>query len=150
MSDLGFFAITLENNPLHEQICRTIIDYIRYNPNNQIVLFNQYSEKIDTKHIPILPISHSKYYTGKLVTFDIQSLLIATSSIKAEMVYYYTQSIPWEMSYNSYCNWKKIFDHKKLKVITHNKYLYDIYNIVWNNAIGVCEEISYEKFSQFI
>lgn len=150
MNDLGFFAISLENNALHEKICKTISDYIKHNKNKQIVLFNQYCEKIDTKNIPILPLSHSKYFHGDLIVFDLQSLIIANGSVKSQNIYYYTQSIPWQISYNNYNNWVKIFGNKKLKIITNNSYTFDIYNIVWKNAIGVCEDINYEKFSQFL
>lgn len=150
MDDLGFFAITLENNTLHESICSTIQSYISNHHNNQIVLFNQYCEKIDTKNIPILPLSYSKYFNGNLVTFDLQSLVIALGSIKSKNIYYYTHAIPWQVSYSNYNNWKKIFNHKKLKVITNNQYLFDIYNILWNNAAGISEEINYEKFSKLI
>ena len=150
MDDLGFFAITLENNTLHENICQTISDYIKHHPKRQIVLFNQYCEKVDTKNIPILALSHSKYFSGNLVVFDLQSLVISLGSIKSKNVYYYTQSIPWQTSYSEYENWAKIFSDNKLKVITGNSYLSDIYNIVWGNSFGICEEISYDKFSKFI
>lgn len=150
MDDVGFFAITLENNTLHEHICQTISDYIQHNPQNQIVLFNQYCDKVDTKNIPILALSHSKYFIGNLVVFDLQSLLIALGSVKSKNIYYYTQSIPWQISYSDYSNWKNIFNNPKLKVITGNSYLSDIYGMVWGNSVGVCEEINYEKFSKFI
>lgn len=149
-NDLGFFALTLENTLLHDNICKLINSYIESNKNRQIVIFNQYCEKINTYNIPILPISYSKYYSGDLVVFDIASLLIAINSIKAKNVYFYTHNIPWQESYSSYGDWKAIFDSKKLKVITQNKYLYDIYNLVWDNSLGICEEIIYEKFCKFV
>lgn len=150
MRDIGFFAITLENNQLHDQICSMVKDYINVDKNRQVVIFNQYSEKFDTKNIPILPISYSKYYNGSLVVFDTHSLLIAINSVGSNDVYFYTQTVPWEISYGSYYQWYEIFNNPKLKVITHNQYLYDLYQLIWNNAIGVCEEINYEKFSKFI
>lgn len=149
-NDLGFFALTLENTLLHENICKLISSYIENNKDRQIVLFNQYSEKINTYNIPMLPISYSKYYNGDLVVFDIGSLLLAINSIKAKNIYFYAHNIPWQLSYNNYADWKSIFDHKKLKVITENKHLYDIYNLVWNNSLGICEEIVYEKFCKLI
>lgn len=149
-SDLGFFAIGLENNQLDNAICETIDKYIKNNKNNQIVIFNHYCEKINTYNIPILPISYSKYYAGDIVVFDIASLLIAVNSINSNNIYYYTQNVPWQISYNNYSDWEFIFRNKKLKVIAANEYIYNIYNIIWNNTIGICEEISYEKLSEFI
>lgn len=149
-NDLGFFALTLENTTLHENICKLISLYIENNKDKQIVFFNQYCEKINTYNIPILPISYSKYYNGDLVVFDMASLLIAVNSIKAENIYFYANNIPWQASYSGYGDWKAIFGNKKLKVIAENKYLYDIYNIVWDNSLGVCEEIVYEKFCKLV
>jgi|688.fasta_scaffold207150_2 hypothetical protein len=150
MNDLGFFAITLENIQLHEKLCDTLGSYIKNHPKQHIVLFNQYSEKIDTKNIPILPLSHSKYFDGSLVVFDIQSLLIAEGSIKCKNLYFYAQNIPWQISYSHYSDWKNIMKHDKLKVIANSTYLHEIYNMVWNNSIGICEDINYEQFSKFV
>lgn len=149
-SDLGFFAITLENSVLHDAICNMIEKYTTDNKQNQVVLFNHYCEKINTNNIPILPLSYSKYYNGDIVVFDIASLLIAINSINSQNIYYYAQNTPWQISYNNYTDWEFIFKNKKLKVIASNQYIYDIYDIIWNNTIGICEEISYEKFSKFI
>lgn len=149
-NDLGFFAISLENNDYHENICHLIKQYIDNHPDKQIVLFNQFFDKIDVKNIPIMPLSHSKYFDGDLVVFDIQSLILAKGSIGAKNIYYHTQIMPWQMSYSFYGDWEYIFKQPRLKVITNSSYLYDIYNILWQNAIGISEEINYEKFSRFI
>lgn len=149
-NDLGFFAITLENNSLHEKICDLISEYILVRKNNQIVIFNHYCEKIYTKNIPILPLSYSKYYVGDLIVFDIASLLLAISSINTSNIYFYAQNIPWQISYNNYADWNKIFKHDRLKIISANQHIHDIYNIVWNNSVGICEDITYEKFCKFI
>lgn len=149
-NDIGFFAMTLENNAFHNTICELVAGYIKHNPQNQIVIFNQYSEKIDTHDIPILPLSYSKFYNGDLITFDIASLLLSVNSISANNIYFYAQNIPWQISYNKYNEWKNIFGNKKINVIANNEYIHNIYNIAWNNSIGVCEDLTYEKFSKFI
>jgi hypothetical protein len=150
MSDIGFFSIVLENNEFCDKLCNLVSDYSKNNLDKQIVLFNQYSEKIDTKNIPIFPLSYSKYFTGSLVVFDIQSLLIAHGSIKCDTIYFYAQNTPWQIHYSHYANWKNLFKKEKLKIITNSSYLYNIYNMVWNNSVGICEDINYEKFSKFI
>lgn len=148
--DLGIFAIVLENNILHEKICTLAQDMSANNKDKQVIFFNQYCEKIDTKNIPILPLSHSKYFIGNLLTFDLQSLLIACNSIRAEHIFYYTDSIPWQSSYNTYSNWTTIFGDPRLKIVTKTEDLYNIYNIVWDKAITYCEEINYDQFSKFL
>jgi hypothetical protein len=149
-SDLGFFAITLENNTLHDSICSMVSKYIEQHRGDQIVFFNYYCEKINTYNIPILPLSYSKYYNGDIVVFDIASLLIAVNNINSKNIYFYAQNIPWQISYNNYADWERIFRNDKLKIIAANEDIHDIYSIVWNNSIGICEEISYEKFCKFI
>ena len=145
-NDLGFFAITLENTDYHEMICRLISSFIDNHKDKQIVLFNQFFDKIDIKNIPIMPLSYSKYFDGDLIVFDLQSLIIANGSIKPQNVYYYASTVPWQMSYSPYKDWEYMFSNPKLKIITSSQYLFDIYNIVWNNAAGVCEELNYDKF----
>ena len=149
-SDLGFFAITLENNTIHDNMCSLIEKYIFNNKNSQIVIFNHYCEKINTNNIPLLPLSYAKYYTGDIVVFDIPYLILASNSINSKNIYYYAQNIPWKISYNNYSDWERIFRNKKIKVISANQYIHDIYNIVWNNSVGISEDINYEKFCQFI
>lgn len=148
--DIGFFSINLQNLTLHDRVCDLVSAYIDNNPNSQIVIFNQYCEKIDTKNIPIFPLSFSKFFVGDLVVLDIASLLIAVDSLKANNIYYYASNIPWQNSYNNYSDWKYIFKHPKLKVIAQNDYIHNIYNIVWENSLGVCEDLSYEKFCKYV
>lgn len=148
--DIGFFSINLQNLTIHDDLCNLVHSYIADSKNNQIVIFNQYCEKIDTQNIPIFPLSYSKFFQGDLVTFDIASLLIAVDSARANNIYYYTNTIPWQQSYNNYTDWKYIFKHPKLKIIAQNDFIHNIYNIVWENSLGICEDISYEKFCKFI
>lgn len=149
-NDLGFFAITLENNAFHDSICSLVTEYISKNKQQQIVIFNQYCEKIYTNNIPILPLSYSKFYNGDVVTFDMASLLLSTYCINTKNIYFYAQNIPWQISYNKYKEWHYIFGNKKLKVIANNEHLHNIYNIAWGNSIGICEDLTYEKFAKFI
>lgn len=149
-TDLGFFAIKLENNTFHDKICSLIDGYISNNHQSHIVMFNHICEKIETKQIPLLPISYAKYFKGDLVVFDIASLLVAVDCININRVYFYAQNMPWINSYNDYSDWEYLFKNDKIKIIANNEHLHNIYNIVWNNSLGVSEDITYDKFSKFI
>jgi hypothetical protein len=148
--DLGTFCLTLENNSLHDKICGMLDNFIKYNADRHIVIFNQLCEKIDTGSVPLLPVSYSKYFHGNILTFDIASLLIAVECVNVQSVFFYAQNTPWTNSYNNYEDWQYLFGNKKLKIIANNQDTYNIYNMIWNNSIGICEEINYEKFKQFV
>jgi hypothetical protein len=148
--DIGFFALNLQNNDLHDKICLLIDTYISKRRTNQIVLFNHSCEKVYTGNIPFLPISYAKYFFGNLVVFDIASLLIAIECVNVNNVYFYAQNTPWTSNYTNYDDWSYLFGNPKVKTIANTKDLFDIYNLVWGNSLGISEDISYDKFSQFI
>jgi hypothetical protein len=149
--DLGVLITFLENNDTHEKICRFTSKCVEENKDKQIVILTQYSEKIDTHRVPVLPISYYKYFNGDLIVFDYLSLMLAVESIYADNIFYYTHDdIPWINSYTDYSVWNSIFSNSKIKIIASDHYKYNIYNITWNNVLGVCEEINYEKICKFI
>jgi hypothetical protein len=148
--DVGFILPVLENNPVIIEICRTILSLIDTNKRTEFCIFNNYSELAGLNGVPILPISHAKYFKGDLFVFDISSLLIVQNFPSVNNIYYYANNIAWTASYNNYSAWEKIFSKNNIKVIANNKYIYDIYNIAWNNSIGISERFEYEEIKQFL
>lgn len=149
-NDLGFVIPILENNNFGIHICQIIKKFIDQYPKYNFCIFNQYCETPDTQNVPLLPLSHARYFHGNLILFDIGSLLLASNFPTIEKIYFYTNASPWVSSYNNYYDWREIFDRKNIKIISNNQEIHDIYNIIWNNSLGVAETVSYESLSKFV
>lgn len=148
--DIGFLIPVLENNKACDIICETISSLITNRPSQQICIFNSYCEKLNTNNIPIVHINQAKFFKGSLVVFDLHCLELSASFPLVSNIYYYAQNIPWSNNQSHYQQWKQLFDKDNLKVISANKYIYDIYNIVWSNSIGISEVFNYETISKLI
>lgn len=148
--DVGFILPVLENNNFIIEICRTILSLIDANKKTEFCIFNSYSELAGLNGVPILPISHAKYFKGDLFVFDISSLLIVKNFPSVNNIYYYAIDIAWTSSYSHYSEWEKIFSKNNIKIIANNKHIHDIYNIAWDNSIGISERFEYEEIKEFL
>jgi hypothetical protein len=104
----------------------------------------------DTYNVPLLPISHARYFEGDLFVFDISSLLLSVNFPKTNNIYFFTNSTPWTASYNNYIEWKNIFNKSNVKIISNTKHIHDIYTIAWNNSIGIAENMTYDTIYKCI
>lgn len=149
-TDIGFMMPVMENNNFCTYVCHLVKEFIDRNKRLNFCIFNQHCEIIDTKNVPLLPISHARYFDGHLFVVDMASLLLAVNFPKTHNVYFYTNTTPWTSSYSSYNEWKRIFAKDNLKVISNTNHIHDIYNIAWNNSIGIAENMTYETLSKYI
>lgn len=149
--DIGFFIPKLSNIQQHDVVLKTVRQFIDNHPYNQYVLFNSFYDKIETYNIPILHLSHAKFFYGDLFVFDFISLVIASHFPNISKLYYYAQNLPWSSSGETYYeNWRKIFDLDHLNIISNNQYVDDVYNICWKKPIGISERFSYEELTKII
>lgn len=149
-NDIGFMLPVLDNNSFIVEICRTILTLINANKRMQICIFNHHTDMPNLHGVPILPISHAKYFKGDIFVFDISSLLIAVNFPGTNNIYYYVNETCWSSSYSNYSAWKKIFSKDNIKIIANNQYIHDLYNIAWNNSIGISERFEYEEISKLL
>ena len=149
--DIGFFIPKLSNIQQHDIVLRTARQFIDNHPYNQYVLFNSFYDKIETYNIPILHLSHAKFFYGDLFVFDFISLVIASHFPNISKLYYYAQNLPWSVSGETpYENWRKVFDLDHLNIISNNQYVDDVYNICWKKTIGISEKFNYEELTKII
>lgn len=149
-NDLGFLILELDNSPYYHSILNEIYQLIKYYPYHQICVFNAYSEKIDSCRVPVMPISHAKFFKGDIFVFDIVSLMMVKDFPNIDNKYYFAQSSDWVDQYNNYFLWKSLFLQNKLNIITSNNILYDIYNICWKQPIGIMEKFSSKELINVI
>jgi hypothetical protein len=149
--NLGILLIKLNNNEVYDNIISTIDQLILNNPFSHISIFNSFSDKINTGNVPILHLSHAKFFDGDMVVFDIMGLLLTKNFPNINKRYFYTQDIPWMTDTKAYyTQWKGLFEHDNLEFIVQNQELYDIYEMIWKKPIGISENFNYEKINSFI
>lgn len=149
--DIGFILIKMENNPFYDAVTRCIQSLIRNNPENQYVIFNSFSDKIDTGTIPILHLSHAKFFHGNLFLFDFISLILTKNFPNITKKYFYAQDLPWENSPQTpYNNLSKFLTDSSVDIVAKNQYIFDIYDICWKSPIGISETLDYESLKKIL
>ena len=149
--DVGFFLPKLSNIQQHDEVLRTIKEFVNNNPYNQYILFNSFYDKIETYNIPILHLSHAKFFYGDLFVFDFISLVLASKFPNISKLYYYAQNFPWTgAGETDYDSWKKIFELDHVNIISNHQSVDDIYSICWKKTIGISEKFDYETLSKII
>lgn len=149
-NDIGFVIPSLTNDQRSSSLCDIINALIIKNKSIQFCIFNQYCDLIDCKNVPLIAMSHARYFNGDLFVLDFPSLVITTNFPNIKNIYYFTNSMPWAEQYNEYNVWKKIFNKSNIKVFSTNESVCDIYNIVWENETKLIKEINYETITSII
>jgi hypothetical protein len=102
-------------------------------------------------NIPLMPISHSKFFDGNIVIFDTMSLMLSNSFPKAHNVFFYTNETPWASGYTEYTLWKKLFEKNNLHIISTSDDVKNIYNICWPSLrVNKINKFSYEEIINVI
>jgi len=149
--DIGFLIPNLTNNTFCDNLLDTIKKFINNNPYDQTVIFNSSCDKIDTKNIPILHLSHSQFFYGKLFLFDLASVVLSQKFPNISKRYLYAQDIPWMNSpQTNYKYWLDIYNQNNLELIVPTENLCNIYEIAWKKPIGIVENFNYEQIKKII
>lgn len=148
--DLGIITYSIYPDMLGSSQMELIRDCSIHNPYNQYVIFTSYSQIINTTKSPILHLSHSKFFEGNLLVFDLDSLKLAQQCIKKSLVYFYSSNIPWAKNIRNYQYWHGLFLDDNTKIIAASQEIFDIYSIAWKKPICIKEQITYESFKDII
>lgn len=141
--------INIENNEYYDNILKNIKLLIDNNPYNNIVIFNSNCDKVLTYNIPILHLSHAKFFKGDLWTFDLVSLIISKKFPNINKKILYCNDIPWIKNRNNlYNEWKDIYND--IDFVASNQYIYDIYDMSWRKPLDIMESFNYEKIQHIL
>ena len=149
-NDIGFIIPNLYNDDQSNALCEIISGLISQNKKYQFCIFNQHNELIDTKNVPLMPISHARYFAGDMVILDFPSLVMAINFPTTKNIYYFTNGMPRSTSYNAYETWKKIFCNNKLQIFTNSDDITSIYSMLWNIKAETIKEINYVTISSIL
>lgn len=149
-NNIGFLLTNIDNADTYDQIFEQIRLLIDNNPYREIVIFNSNCDKIITHNIPILHLSHAKFFEGDLWLFDLASVIVSKKFPNIQRKILYCNDMPWIKNRTNYYNeWQKIYD-PSLEFVTANQYLYDIYSICWKNPLDIMEQFNYEKIQHIL
>jgi hypothetical protein len=149
--NIGFILIKLQNNQTHDKILQTIKQIEQDNVYGQTIIFNSYSERIDSYNLPILHLSQAQFFKGSLVIFDLASILLTQKFPNIEKRLMYTNSVPWTVSStNLYSEWRSLYLQDNLDFIVDSQATYDIYNMCWKKPLGIVEGFEYEKIKEHV
>jgi hypothetical protein len=153
MNDLniGFMLIEADNGPLANKVFETVHKFTQMNPYGQNIIFTSKCEQIDNKTVPVLHLSHSKFFNGKLILTDIASLLITKNFTNYTNKYFYALDVPWLNNPKAnYKQWSGLFNDPNLDIIAGDNDLYNIYDICWKKPLGIAENFDEEKLYSII
>ena len=149
--DTGFILLKITNNTTNDVIFKSISNFIKDNPYQQICIFNSSNDRISNELVPIVHLNQAKFFDGNLVVFDTMSLLFAKNFPNIKTIFMYASDIFWSKnSYSSYKNIESIFKLSNLEFIASNQETYDVYQTCWKKPIGICENFNYEKLKKLI
>lgn len=152
LNDIGFFIPNIDNSSFYNTVFDTIKQFIDNNPYNEIVVFTSQSIKLSTNSIPILHLSHAKFFDGTMFVFDVPSIIITKYFPNIKDKYLYATNAPWlNNSENmTYSYWKDLLCDPELNIIASTDQLHEIYGMCWKQTQGVAEEFDYAKLLKII
>jgi hypothetical protein len=149
--DIGFVLIKLLNNQIYDSILSTVSEFIKHRPYQEHLVFNSYSEKINTFNVPILHLQQSQFFYGKLVLFDIPSVILTNKFPNISRRILIASDAHWTQSGLSvYKQWESIYNQENLDIIVTNSILNDLYSMCWKKPIAIAERFTYDEISKHI
>lgn len=148
--NIGFMLLSINNDSYHDNIFQNIKQLINKNSYSNICIFSSNCDKVDTYNIPILHLSHSKFFYGCLWMFDIPSLLIAKNFSNIKQKILYVKDTPWMNQKNSlYKEWRDIYT-EDVEFVASDQSTYDIYDICWKTPLTIMKNFNHEEIQNII
>jgi hypothetical protein len=149
--DIGFVLIKLLNNKTYDSILHTVSEFIKHRPYQQHVVFNSYSEKINTFNVPIFHLQQSQFFNGKLILFDMPSVVLSNQFPNISKRILFTSDTHWtQTDTGMYEQWRSVYEQTNLDIIVTSPILNDLYSMCWKPPIATVEQFNYEELSKYI
>jgi hypothetical protein len=149
--DIGFVLIKLLNNKTYDSILYTVEQFIKCRPYQQHVVFNSYSEKSNTFNVPIFHLQQAQFFDGKLILFDIPSVILSNQFPNISKRILFTSDTHWTQTTTvMYEQWRSIYEQENLDIIVTSPVLNDLYSMCWKRPIATVEQFTYEELSKYI
>ena len=149
--NIGFLLLTVNQTKEHAQILQAINGLCAIRPQDNIVLFNNYFEAVDTdQKYYTLSINHAKYFKGHLFVFDTQSAMLVSGFPAQDKQILHMSELEWYGQQSPYTTWHNIYMQERLDIITNTKENYDIIDICWKKPKALIEALDGESLNRIL
>ncbi len=150
--DIGFYLINADHSDKTTSIIETINDMVNEHPYDNIILFNNQYNRIDTnKKFPIIHLNQAKYFKGILVVFDIKSAMITKNFPANKKQFLYVDEIYWNTSEPiPFLFWKSILDNDNIDSIAKTEKISDLLEICWKAPVAKMQTINSRELYDII
>lgn len=150
LPDIGVVLLNLDNSPVYSLILKNLSTMASKLPYSQVVVFSSSCTIADTQHVPVLHISHAKFFRGILIHIDVSGLIISQNFPNLTDRYLFAFDTPWVGQEVGYKQWKSLFIDSNLKIISANVSIDNIYNLCWKEPSGIAEDFNHERILDII
>lgn len=148
--DIGVILTNLDNNRLSDTILKSLSQIAEQMPYNQVIVFSSSCKTAYTQNIPVLHISHAKFFDGIIICTDVTGLILTENFTNTKQRYFFAYETPWVGKNVLYNQWKNIFANNNLEIISENVQIDNIYNLCWKQTAGIAEGFNHERLLNII
>lgn len=148
--DVGVVLTKLDNNPLCDAILKSLSQLVDKMPYSQVIVFTSSCKTADTHNIPVLHMSHAKFFSGILISTDVTGLIMTENYTNTKQRFFFAYETPWVGKNVGYNQWKNIFANDNLEIISENVQIDNIYNMCWKQTAGIAEGFNHERLLNII
>lgn len=146
--DFGIVSRKLSNDSKTLELINLANDYLNKKPYSQVCFFNCISDNISNRTIPVLHLSHAKFFYGNLLVTNIKDLDLCYNFPNLNKILFFTDCVPWEKDVRYYRDWEKLFYSTKLEIVAQNQRTYDLFKLCYKEPLIVKERLDYETIQK--
>lgn len=150
--NIGFYLLDITMSPEHKNILNSISGLSKLRPYDNIVLFNNKFNAIDTDaRYYTLHINQAKFFNGILFVFGTkEALLTQTFPCPTKQVIYMSQP-EWSSHTNiPYIFWSNIYLQSNTELLTDQQNTHDLLNICWKKPLPLIDSLTTENIDHVI
>lgn len=148
--DIGVILLNLTDSPLCKTILNNLAKISKDLPYSQVLVFCSSSKASETFNIPILHVSHAKFFDGIIINTDVTGLILTNTFTNFTKRYFFAYETPWLGKSVAYSQWYNIFMQEDLGIISENVQIDNIYNMCWKQTSGIAEGFNHERILNII
>jgi hypothetical protein len=149
--NLAFIVKELKNDSFSTSVIKTVDEFIRNRPLDNICVFTGSCESLNTAMVPVLHISHASYFDSKVIALDFESLIFSSVFIQKKDIVYYATKTPWSDKIYKYSELSKLFDQNNIsQIICPNDKIAKHYQKFFKQNTSVINDLTYSELYEKI
>lgn len=149
--NLAFIVKELKNDNFSLAVIKTVDEFIRNRPLDNICVFTGLCETLDTRMVPVLHISHASYFDAKVIALDFESLIFSSVFIQKKDIVYYATNTPWSDKIYRYGELNKLFDKNNIsQVICSDDKIAKHYHKFFKQSTSIINGLTYGELYEKI